>query len=213
LKQLKNSGDHEKFNDQCYTDRHIHSYADNATDKLCSGLAMLISLQLVVFGLAISAVTGCASPSDVPTQNPLWSPVSEFQEHIQRNGSITFRSWNGKALRMDSDTELTFFPKNVVHMFEWGYTLASYSGSYEIQPAGRITVEFKGFNQGWPDMLLDRDATSLLLRPADAAQGFVMGTRGGAYVPGDKGSYWPFRVPTANEEKEVQKMIREHGYR
>jgi hypothetical protein len=174
---------------------------------------MLASLQIVVFALAISAVAGCGSPSDVATQNPASDPVSEFQGHIQRNGSITFRSWNGKALRMDSDTEMTFFPKNVVHMFEWGFTLASYSGRYEIQPAGRITVQLKGFNERWPDMRLDRDATSLLLRPADAAQGFVMGTRGGAYVPGDKGSYWPFRMLTANEEKEVQKMIREHGYR
>jgi len=52
-----------------------------------------------------------------------------------------------------------------------------------------------------------------LLRPADAAEGFVMGTRGGAYVPGDKGSYWPFRMLTSNEEKEVLKMIRERGDR
>jgi hypothetical protein len=152
-----------------------------------SGPAMLTSLQLVVVALAISAVAGCESPSDVPMQNPPPSPVSEFQSHLQGNGSITFRSWNGKALRMDSDTEMTFFPKSVVHMFESGYTLASYSGRHEIQPDGRITVQLNGFNERWPEMLLDRDATSLLLRPADAAQGFVMGTRGGAYVPGDKG--------------------------
>jgi len=61
---------------------------------------------------------------------------------------------------------------------------------------------------------LQSDAgASLLLRPADAAEGFVMGTRGGAYVPGDKGSYWPFRMLTSNEEKEVLKMIRERGDR
>jgi len=114
---------------------------------------------------------------------------------------------------MDSDTELTFFPRNAVHMFEWGYTLTSYSGRYDLEPDGRITVQLKGFRERWPEMLLDRDTNSLLLRPADAAQGFVMGTRGGAYVPGDKGSYWPFRMLSGNEEKEVQKMIREHGYR
>ena len=174
---------------------------------------MPTSLQLVIFALVLAAVVGCGSPSDVPAQNPLLGPVSEFQGRIQRNGSVTFRSWNGKALRMDSDTEMTFFPNNAVHMFEWGLTLASYGGRYEIQPRGRITIHLEGFNERWPDMLLERDGTSLLLRPADAAQGFVMGTRGGAVIPGDKGSYWPFRMLTANEEKEVQRMIREHGYR
>jgi hypothetical protein len=188
-------------------------YADEATDKSRSRQVMPTSLQLVIFALVIAAAAGCGSPADVPAQKPVSGPVPEFQGHIQRNGSITFRSWNGKALHMDSDTEMTFFPNNAVHMFEWGFTLASYSGRYEIQPSGRITMQLKGFNERWPEMLLDRDATSLLLRPADAGQGFVMGTRGGAYVPGEKGSYWPFRMLTANEEKEVQKMIREYGYR
>ena len=174
---------------------------------------MLASRQLVAFALAIFAVAGCGSPGDIPTQESVSDPVTEFRDHIQRNGSVTFRSWNGKALRMDSDTELTFFPRNAVHMFEWGYTLTSYSGRYDLGPDGRITVRLKGFRERWPEMLLDRDTNSLLLRPADAAQGFVMGTRGGAYVPGDKGSYWPFRMLSGNEEKEAQKMIREHGYR
>jgi len=114
---------------------------------------------------------------------------------------------------MDSDTEITFFPNSAVPMFEWGYTLASYSGRYEIQPSGRITIQLKGFKGPWPEMLLVRDGTSLLLRPADPSRGLVMGTRGGAYIPGEKGSYWPFRMLTAKEEKEVQKMIREHGSR
>jgi len=184
-----------------------------ATDYSRSGPAMLTSLQLVAFALATFALASCGSPSDIPTQESVSGPVAEFRGHIQRSGSVTFRSWNGKALRMDSDTELTFFSGNAVHMFEWGYTLTSYSGRYELEPDGRITVQLKGFRERWPEMLLDRDTNSLLLRPADAAQGFVMGTRGGAYVPGDKGSYWPFRILTGNEEKEVQKMIQEHGYR
>lgn len=174
---------------------------------------MPTSLQLVIFALVIAAAAGCGPPADAPAGKPVSGPVSQFQGHIQRNGSITFRSWNGEVLRMDSDTEMTFFPKNRVHMFEWGYTLASYSGRYEIQPDGRITVQLAGFNERWPEMLLDRDATSLLLRPAGPGQGFVMETRAGAYVPGDRGSYWPFRMLSANEEREVLKLIRERGYR
>src|SRR6266436_2752992 len=170
-----------------------------ATDNSRSRPAMLTSLQLVAFALAIFAVASCGSPSDIPSQESVSGHVAEFRGRIQRYGSITFRSWNGKALRMDSDTELTFFPRNAVHMFEWGYTLTSYSGSNELEPGGRITVQLKGFRERWPEMLLDRDTNSLLLRPGDAAQGFVMGTRGGAYVPGDQDSYWPFRMLTGNE--------------
>jgi hypothetical protein len=79
--------------------------------------------------------------------------TSEFNDRIKGNGSITFRSWNGKAFRMDSDTELTFFPHNAVHMFEWGYALASYRGTYQITSDGKITAQFKRFD-AWKGQLL-----------------------------------------------------------
>lgn len=60
-------------------------------------------------------------------------------------------------------------------------------------------------------MMLERDATSLLLRPAKGEVGFVVGNRGGATLPGAGGSYWPFRMLTGADETEALKMIKEHG--
>ena len=137
--------------------------------------------------------------------------VSEFRDRIENNGSITFRSWNGKAFRMDSDTDITFFANGAAHMFEWGFALASYNGTYRIQSDGRISVQFNHFDKGWPDMRLERDATSLLLRPAKGDVGFVMGNRAGATMPGGGGSYWPFRMLTGADETEVLKMIKQRG--
>jgi hypothetical protein len=112
---------------------------------------------------------------------------------------------------MDNDTEITFFASGAAHMFEWGFALASYSGRYRIQSDGRITVQFKDFDKGWPDMMLERDATSLLLRPIRSDAGFVMGNRGGATMPDSAGSYWPFRLLTGADETEVLRMIKERG--
>jgi len=52
-------------------------------------------------------------------------------------------------------------------------------------------------------MILGSDAGVLLLRPADVANTFVMGGRGGAYIPPDRGTYWPFRMLDGDQEKEV----------
>ena len=56
-------------------------------------------------------------------------------------------------------------------------------------------------------MKLKSDGTSLLLWPVDAEVGFVMGNRAGAYVPGDKGSYWPFREVVDSDKKEILKTL------
>jgi hypothetical protein len=55
---------------------------------------------------------------------------------------------------------------------EWGFVLASYSGTYRIQPDGRMSVRLNHFDKGWPDMILERDATSLLLGLAKDDVGF-----------------------------------------
>ncbi len=85
---------------------------------------------------------------------------------------------------MDSDTELVFFQDGSTGMLEYGFALALYRGTFEVDPSGRVSVEFRDLPAAWPDMMLERDDQSLLLRPPDSA-GFVMGGRGGAYIPAD----------------------------
>jgi len=162
----------------------------------------------LIIGVLLSFLVSQSATGDMTTDTENSTVASEFQNRIRHNGSITFRSWNGKAIRMDSDSELTFFPNNSVHMFEWGYTLKNYTGTYQVEPTGRILIQFNEFDNDWPDMMLERDSDSLILRPAKTDQSFIMGNRGGAFLPSGKGSYWPFRMLIGEDEKQVLEMIK-----
>src|SRR5438874_12435583 len=48
---------------------------------------------------------------------------AEFSEQLRRDGSITFRSWNGKWVGLDADTDLRFFPKQKIEMAEYGISI------------------------------------------------------------------------------------------
>jgi hypothetical protein len=119
--------------------------------------------------------------------------ASELETMIARQGSVTFRSFDGKWIGIDGDTDLTFMPNGALRMFEYGYGVSGYRGTYKIDSAGRVTVRLPTFGHAWPAMWLQKDATSLLLTPARDGNGFVMGNRGGATFVQGQGTYWPFR--------------------
>ena len=161
-----------------------------------------------VVAIVFLIVVGCEqTTSDQGSANPP-TVFSDLNDRIAKDGLITFRSWSGKLLRMDSDTEITFLPEQRVHMTEYGYVVNSYEGSYGIDASGEVTAKFEGFRHEWPVMLLQQDSTSLLLRPKDARISFVMGNRGGATIPGDQGSYWPFRPIPAQEQADVKRRLK-----
>ena len=118
--------------------------------------------------------------------------VEELESRIAKHGSVTFRSWNGQHLGMDSDTDIIFMPNRIVHMTEYGYVSGDYKGIYRVDRNGEVNAKFTGYNHEWPVMLLRKDSVSLLL-DARSGSGFVMGNGGGAYIPAGKGGYWPFR--------------------
>src|SRR5947209_6371128 len=101
--------------------------------------------------------------------------TAALHRQFSNKGSITFRSYSGKAYRMDSDLEITFFPDGKAHVFLCGFTLEGYTGSYQIEPDGRIVAEFKRFSDQPMAMLLEQDDRSLLLNPADHHTRYVMG--------------------------------------
>ena len=105
---------------------------------------------------------------------------------------------------MDGDTDLMFLPGGVAHMFEYGFAVSEYPGTYSVNAKGEVNTRFPTFGHPWPVMTLSRDATSLLLRPTGAGNGFMMGNRGGATILGGRGSYWPFRPVTLAEEMEMR---------
>src|SRR5438132_5237668 len=105
-----------------------------------------------VVAIVFLIVVGCEqTTSDQGSANPP-TVFSDLNDRIAKDGLITFRSWSGKLLRMDSDTEITFLPEQRVHMTEYGYVVNSYEGSYRIDASGEVTAKFEGFRHEWPVM-------------------------------------------------------------
>jgi len=164
-----------------------------------SALRLFGVMTLIAAVIAWSAAPIAAAPAAAPA-------LDELESRVAKDGSLTFRSWNGKLIGMDNDTEITFLPNRVVHMTEYGYTPISYKGTDSVDAKGEVKAKFNGFNHEWPVMLVQKDSASLLLS-AKSGPGFVMGNRGGAYIPGGKGSYWPFRPVSSTEEAEIRQRI------
>lgn len=156
--------------------------------------------------ILLTALAGCDSPLATSTEPSVTRAINELESRVARDGSFTFRSWEGKSIGMDSDTELTFLPNHTVHVTEYGYVVTGYKGMYRIDSKGEVTAKFDDFKHEWPIMLLQKDSISLLLRPKNGLD-FVMGNRGGATIPGGKGSYWSFRPVSASEETEIRRRI------
>jgi len=152
-------------------------------------------------------MAGCDAGGGSAVSNP-GSPVSELHDRIQQNGSVTFRSWNGKWIGTDCDTEITLLPDQVAYMHEHGYSVSGYRGTYEIEPDGQVTIDFSGYGHEWPVMLLQRDSTSLLLKRKDSDPNFIMGNRGGASVSSGQGTYWPFRPVSSDDEARIREDVR-----
>lgn len=135
--------------------------------------------------------------------------VKDLDQLISSQGSVTFRSFNGKWIGMDCDTDLTFLPNGSIHMFEYGFAVSGYRGTYTMNSVGQVTVQLPTFRGPWPLMLMQKDSTSLLLMPAQNVNGIVMGNRGGATVVGGKGEYWPFRPVDATQEAYVRDRMKQ----
>jgi len=134
--------------------------------------------------------------------------MAEFDWQLHTRKSITFRSWNGVKLGMDADTDLTFLPNGKAHMFEYGFSLIAYHGTYHINELGGVTVNFPTYKHAWPLMQLRKDSKSLLLEPKAPGTEFQMGNRGGATIQSGQGKYWPFRPVSAKAEKEIRDQIK-----
>ena len=112
---------------------------------------------------------------------------------------------------MDGDTDVTFLPTGAVHMFEYGIGVSGYHGTYTVDSRANIALQLPTFGHAWPVMVLQKDATSLFLVPAENGNGFVMGNRGGVtFAPGQP-TYWPFRPLDPTEETQVRERIKKCG--
>jgi hypothetical protein len=120
-------------------------------------------------------------------------PLEAFRRRIDREGTIVFRSWEGRFIGTDCDWDLQFLPEGRIKMIENGEGVEIYRGTYRMDDRGTIETSFDRFPRPWPAMVLERDARSLFLRPRDAWYG-------GPEVSGRAPDLWPFR-PISPEGK------------
>lgn len=118
--------------------------------------------------------------------------VEVLENEVTENGYVTFRSFGGKWVGMDGDTELKFLPGRTVQMTEFGYSVAAYLGTYTVSQ-GCIIPTFPTYPGHWPIMKIGRDNGSLWLTVPDEQSGIPMGGRGGFTVTPEQPAYWPFR--------------------
>ncbi len=171
------------------------------------GVPRMRSTSVLMWAL-VAMLGGCRSVSQHRGRVQTASTSAAFEKRILDNGSATFRSWNGKAYRVDSDTEIAFFPDGSVQMLEWGYKLEHYAGRYKVHPDGFVSVWFKGYQQEWPTMRIEGKDGTLFLRPFNEQNQFMFGNRGGSSSPRTEGTFWPLRMIGGQDEAEVLRNLK-----
>ena len=161
-----------------------------------------MKLQISMFGIAILLTAGCtqASRSSALPESAeaVDDPIAAIKDASASDGFISFRSWNGKWIGTDCDTEMELHSDGKAVLREYGYAIRTCVGTYAVTPAAdeylpRLTLQLNEYQNSWPKMVLYRDKSELLLMPSPDSTNFVFGNRAGATVPGDTGSFWPFR--------------------
>jgi hypothetical protein len=182
--------------------------------RVCNTWLVALAAFLIVSACVSVAIYGpwrpwrgnatCSERSATPVE-----PASAFDwnERVREYGSITFRSWNGEWIGTDCDTDLTFVSDSAAHLLEYRDGIVHYEGTYHIEPNGEVTLRFENRPSGWPVMLLERDTTSLLLRPRWGHLGGVIGPGRGDPLMDGEGSFWPFRPVAPEVERKVQEQL------
>jgi len=130
-----------------------------------------------------------------------------FDAAFADSGGILFRSWDGRWIGMDSDSDIELHADGNAVLTEYGFAVSKFDGTYSITvaadgTASDLRLSLKDYRGTWPVMAVYSDQSKLLLIPTDGSAGFVFGNRAGATVPDDAGSFWPFRqipIPTRDE--------------
>lgn len=161
-----------------------------------------MNCQLLILACTILVTLGC---SNAPTSTGLpqsakaiENPSTAIKTACADAGFISFRSWNGEWIGTDCDTEIELHSDGKTVLREYGYAINTYEGTYSVstdteEKPSELTFELNGHQGDWPNLILYRDQSKLLLMPTTDSTEFVFGNRSGAMVPGGAGSFWPFR--------------------
>ncbi len=145
------------------------------------------SILLLAYLVALPVVLGCQyQPMSTQTRTKA-ELVMEFNDLLAKEGRIEFRSWNGKWIGTDCDTDIVLRSGGIVEVVEYADAIARYEGKFQLDNDGVVSLHFEGIQTHWPVLMLEKDAKSLILRPKDRkVESEASGRRGYGY--------WPFRA-------------------
>jgi|SRR6185369_5021901 hypothetical protein len=134
-----------------------------------------------------------------PSKDELPPPrIATLDEEIRAQGSVIFRSWDGRWRGTDIDTDIQFLPANRVKVVEYGEGVETYRGTYKVSDDGEVGVALVDYRGSCPVMLVRRDSRSLLLLQKDP--GLKPAIRDRFTVLSDLSpGFWPFRQIPAGE--------------
>jgi hypothetical protein len=165
---------------------------------LCKHNGFRIVAFAVIVGVVFHAFYWTYPDWNVSAATPF-----DLNEFVTERGSLTFRSYDGKCIGSDCDTEITFMPDQVAYLVGFNDDVAGYKCTYTIDSKGQVRLQFLNSPYEWLVMVLRRDATSLLLRPCGWREG-VFTSRA---ERSRRGKYWPFRPVSEDEETRTREEL------
>jgi hypothetical protein len=139
------------------------------------------------------ALAGCgpepANP-DIPSERVEPGPVAakRLREVLERDGSVIFRSFDGRWIGTDGDTDLQLSRGGKGNLIHFSVGIVKSPAAYVISDDGRLTVSLED-GKSWPAMELTWDRRSLVLKAVDP--------------PGARpAEYWAFReIPASGRNR------------
>jgi len=99
------------------------------------GPRLYLTAAFVAGGLLLLAISLWYRADYGPTTG---ASEADMDGIIHDRGAVTFRSWNGKWIGSDSDSDITFLPGSIAYLTEYGAAVVRCKGTYSIDPEGRI---------------------------------------------------------------------------
>ena len=143
----------------------------------------MISVCLAA-GMAAAAVPG------LPKQ---WLDKAAAQQWLAAHpGGANFVSRGGVMEGGDSDAAVKLTPPAKVEVTEFGAGIGTFTGTYEINDAGEITLHLERYYGKWPVMYLYATPRDAWLMRTDMKTGFSLGGSSGDRNFGGT-PFWPFK--------------------
>ncbi len=182
-----------------------------------------MALHVLSIALTITVLfTGCQDDhSDHSQSDQEWQELVERSKPVSGDAlsrlfdespDLVFRSFNGKWIGSDNDTEFVFRPDGRVTLVEYDVALFKYEGEYKIDQQGELVIKMYDYEFGPPNLLLRNDGVSLFLIPSHGGLDFSEDSDPPEEVIAQIGRYWPFRAVQRDEPIEPVVDQLEHRF-